>query len=89
MLNDEQPGTPDLTVTRYGTQHWCWTTAEGTVRTAIIGHTGVANGNGSLVDNVAATNLTDLVDCAIAVTPNELQRAVHRWRRPQNGTLRP
>ena len=76
-LDGEQPGTPDLTVTRYGTQHWCWTTAEGTVRTAIIGHTGVANGNGSLVDNVAATNLTDLVDCAIAVTPNELQRVLY------------
>jgi len=76
-LNGEQPGTPDLAVTRYGTQHWCWTTAEGTVRTAIVGHTGVANGNGSLVDNVAATNLTDLVDCAIAVTANELQRVLY------------
>ena len=69
----EHPGTPDVKLTRYAKQHWCWTTQEGSVRTWSTS----ANLNTSLVDTVSSTNATELVDCAIAVTDNELQRVLY------------
>ena len=74
MFNvSEHPGTPDVKLTRYAKQHWCWSTQEGSVRTWSTS----ANLNTSLVDTVTPTNASQLVDCAIAVTDNELQRVLY------------
>ena len=71
----ENHGTPDMKLTRYDREHYCWSTEEGSVRTAVHRPNGVWTS--SLVDTVTATNATDLVDCAIAVTANELQRVLY------------
>lgn len=71
----EHHGTPDVQITRMGKHHYCWATEEGPVRTAVRTNTGVWSQ--SLVDTVTATNTSDLVDCAVAVTQNELQRVFY------------
>jgi len=74
MFNtSEHPGTPDVKLTRYAKQHWCWSTQEGNVRTWSTS----SDLNTSLVDSVAPANATELVDCAIAVTANEMQRVLY------------
>ena len=60
----EHHGTPDMKLTRHDKAHFCWSTQEGTVRTAVYRPTGVWTT--SLVDTVATSNASDLVDCALA-----------------------
>ena len=71
----EHHGTPDMKLTRHDKAHFCWSTQEGTVRTAVYRPTGVWTT--SLVDTVATSNASDLVDCALGVTPNELPRVLY------------
>ena len=52
-----------MKLTRFDKTHLCWSTEEGTVRTAIHRPTGVWSN--TLVDTVATTNASTLVDCAI------------------------
>ena len=69
MLNvsfGEHHGTPDMKLTRHDKAHFCWSTQEGTVRTAVYRPTGVWTT--SLVDTVATSNASGLVDCALGVT---------------------
>ena len=78
MLNvsfGEHHGTPDMKLTRHDKAHLCWSTQEGTVRTAVYRPTGVWST--SLVDTVATSNASDLVDCAVGVTANELPRVLY------------
>ena len=70
----EHHGTPDIKLTRSDKTHFCWSTLEGSVRTAVH-RTGVWST--TLVDAVDATNASTLVDCAIAVTANERQRVLY------------
>ena len=56
----ENHGTPDLKLTRHDKEHYCWSTEEGPVRTAV--HRPSGTWTSSLVDTVAATNTTNLVD---------------------------
>lgn len=73
--NSEHHGTPDMKLTRYNKEHYCWSTEEGPVRTA----THHSNGQWStiLVDTVASSTAADLVDCAIAITTNERPRVLY------------
>ena len=71
----EHHGTPDMKLTRSDKEHYCWSTEQGAVRTAI--HRPNGYWSTSLVDTVAATNASALVDCAIAVTENELPRVLY------------
>ena len=71
----EHHGTPDMKLTRHDKAHLCWSTQEGTVRTAVYRPTGTWTT--SLVDTVATSNASDLVDCAIGITANELQRVLY------------
>jgi hypothetical protein len=71
----EHHGTPDMKLTRFDKTHLCWSTEEGTVRTAIHRPTGVWSS--TLVDTVATSNASTLVDCAIGVTANELPRVLY------------
>lgn len=71
----ENHGTPDMALTRTDREHYCWSTEEGPVRTAI--HRPNGAWSTSLVDTVAAANTSTLVDCAIAVTANELPRVLY------------
>ena len=71
----EHHGTPDMKLTRFDKTHLCWSTEEGTVRTAIHRPTGVWSN--TLVDTVATSNASTLVDCAIGVTANELPRVLY------------
>ena len=71
----EHHGTPDMKLSRYDKTHLCWSTEEGTVRTAIHRPTGVWTD--TLVDTVATANASTLVDCAIGVTANELPRVLY------------
>ena len=71
----EHHGTPDMKLTRYDREHYCWSTEEGAVRTAVHRPNGVWTS--TLVDTVAAANTSSLVDCAIAVTVNELPRVLY------------
>mgnify|MGYP001161365262 FL=1 len=78
MLNlsfGEHHGTPDMKMTRHDKTHLCWSTEEGSVRTAIYRPGQVWTV--SLVDTVASSNRSDLVDCALGVTKNELQRVLY------------
>ncbi len=70
----EHHGTPDLKLTRSDKTHFCWSTQEGSVRTAIH-RTGVWAT--TLVDSVATANASTLVDCALAVTANERPRVLY------------
>ena len=70
----EHHGTPDIKLTRSDKTHFCWSTLEGSVRTAVH-RTGVWST--TLVDAVDAANASTLVDCAIAVTANERQRVLY------------
>ena len=56
-------------------EHYCWATEEGSVRTAI--HRPDGAWSSTLVDTVAASSATDLVDCALGVTSNELPRVLY------------
>ena len=69
----EHHGTPDIKLTRSDKTHFCWSTHEGSVRTAVH-RTGVWST--TLVDSVATSNASTLVDCAIAVTANERPRVL-------------
>ncbi len=71
----EHHGTPDMKLTRVDKTHLCWSTEEGTVRTAVHRPTGVWID--TLVDTVATANASTLVDCAIGVTANELPRVLY------------
>ena len=71
----EHHGTPDMKLTRHDKAHLCWSTQEGSVRTAVYRPTGTWTT--SLVDTVATSNASDLVDCAIGITANELQRVLY------------
>lgn len=71
----EHHGSPDIKLTRYDKTHFCWSTEEGPVRTAI--HRSSGTWTSSLVDTVAASNTSNLVDCAIGVTANELPRVLY------------
>ena len=71
----EHHGTPDMKLTRHDKAHLCWSTQEGTVRTAVYRPTGTWTT--SLVDTVATSNASDLVDCALGITANELQRVLY------------
>ena len=71
----EHFGVPDLKLTRSTREHYCWTTLEGPVRTAI--HTAGGAWETTLVDTVSASTVENLVNCAIAVTENELQRVMY------------
>ena len=71
----EHHGTPDMKLTRADMEHYCWSTEEGSIRTAI--HRPNGAWSTTLVDTVAATNTSSLVDCAIAVTGNELPRVLY------------
>ncbi len=72
----EHHGTPDMTLTRHNNEHYCWSTEEGPVRTALHRSNGLWQS--SLVDNVTPANTSTLVDCAIAVTPaHELPRVLY------------
>jgi len=61
----EHHGTPDMKLTRSDNEHFCWSTEEGPVRTAI--HRPSGSWTSMLVDNVSSSNSTALVDCAISV----------------------
>ena len=71
----EHHGTPDMELTRHFNEHYCWATEEGSVRTAI--HRPDGAWSSTLVDTVAASSATDLVDCALGVTSNELPRVLY------------
>ncbi len=71
----EHHGTPDMELTRYDVEHYCWSTEEGYVRTAV--HRPNGYWASTLVDTVAASNASSLVDCAIGVTANELPRVLY------------
>ncbi len=71
----EHHGTPDMKLTRHDKAHLCWSTQEGTVRTAV--HRPTGTWTTSLVDTVATANASDLVDCAIGITANELPRVLY------------
>lgn len=71
----EHHGTPDMELTRHDNEHYCWSTEEGPVRTATYRPSG--QWTSSLVDNVAASNASELVDCAVGVTANELKRVLY------------
>ena len=71
----EHHGTPDMKLSRFDKTHLCWSTEEGTVRTAVHRPSGVWID--TLVDTVAASNASALVDCAIGVTANELPRVLY------------
>ena len=71
----EHHGTPDMKLTRYDVEHYCWSTEEGPIRTAI--HRPNGYWSSSLVDTVAASNTSTLVDCALGVTANELPRVLY------------
>ena len=72
---NEHHGTPDMKLTRHDKQHYCWSTEEGPVRTAIYRPNG--QWSTTLVDTVAASNASTLVDCAIAITANERPRVLY------------
>ena len=71
----EHHGVPDMKLTRHNSEHFCWSTEEGPVRTAV--HTPGGYWSSMLVDNVTASHSTGLVDCAIAVTDNERPRVLY------------
>ena len=71
----EHHGTPDVKLTRYDKEHYCWSTEEGPVRTAI--HRPNGQWSTTLVDTVASSNSSELVDCAIAITANERPRVLY------------
>ena len=71
----EHHGTPDMKLTRHDMEHYCWSTEEGPVRTAT--HRPNGHWTTTLVDTVASSNATDLVDCAIAITANERVRVLY------------
>ena len=71
----ENHGTPDLKLTRHDREHYCWSTEEGPVRTAV--HRPSGAWTSSLVDTVASSNSSTLVDCAIGITANELPRVLY------------
>ena len=71
----EHHGTPDMKLTRHDKAHLCWSTQEGTVRTAVYQPTGVWTT--SLVDTVATSNASELVDCALGITANERPRVLY------------
>lgn len=73
--SSEHHGTPDMELTRYDKEHYCWSTEEGHVRTAI--HRPNGAWSSTLVDTVAPANTSSLVDCAIAITANELPRVFY------------
>ena len=64
-----------MKLTRHDKAHLCWSTQEGTVRTAVYRPTGTWTT--SLVDTVATSNASDLVDCALGITANDLQRELY------------
>ena len=71
----EHHGTPDMKLTRTDKEHYCWSTEEGSIRTAV--HRSDGFWSSFLVDTVSQTNTSTLVDCAIAVTANELPRLLY------------
>ena len=71
----EHHGVPDMKLTRHFTEHYCWSTEEGSIRTAI--HTPSGYWTSMLVDNVAPASTSELVDCAIAVTEQERPRVLY------------
>ena len=71
----EHHGTPDMKLTRYDKEHYCWSTEEGPVRTAI--HRPNGQWSTTLVDTVASSTASDLVDCAVAITANERPRVLY------------
>ena len=71
----EHHGTPDLKLNRHDKEHYCWSTEEGPVRTAV--HRPSGAWTSTLVDTVAASNTSTLVDCAIGITSNELPRVLY------------
>ena len=71
----ENHGVPDMKLTRHGVEHYCWSTEEGSVRTAI--HDPSGYWSSMLVDSVSISNTTELVDCAIGVTENERPRVLY------------
>ena len=73
--SSEHHGTPDMKLTRHDKEHYCWSTEEGPVRTAT--HRPNGQWSTTLVDTVASSNTSDLVDCAIAITANELPRVLY------------
>ena len=71
----EHHGTPDMKLTFHDNEHYCWSTEEGPVRTAF--HRPNGDWGSTLVDTVASANTSSLVDCAIAITANELPRVFY------------
>ena len=71
----EHHGTPDMKLTRHDKAHFCWSTQEGTVRTAVHRPTGLWTT--TLVDSVATATATTLVDCAVGITANERPRVLY------------
>ena len=71
----EHHGTPDMKLTRHDKEHYCWSTEEGHVRTAI--HRPNGQWSTTLVDTVATASTADLVDCAIGITANERPRVLY------------
>jgi hypothetical protein len=71
----EHHGTPDMKLTRHDKEHYCWSTEEGPVRTAI--HRPNGQWSTTLVDTVASSTASELVDCAVAVTANERVRVLY------------
>ena len=71
----EHHGTPDMKLTRHDKEHYCWSTEEGFVRTAV--HRPNGQWSTTLVDTVASSSAADLVDCAIGVTANERPRVLY------------
>ena len=73
--SSEHHGTPDMKLARHDKEHYCWSTEEGPVRTAV--HRPNGAWSSTLVDTVAPANTSSLVDCAIAITANELPRVFY------------
>ncbi len=71
----EHHGTPDMKLTGSDSEHFCWSTEEGPVRTAI--HRPSGSWTSMLVDNVTSSNSSGLVDCAISVTDNGRPRVLY------------
>ena len=68
LFENSTPGTPDLVLARRENVNLCWTTAEGEVHYATQSSNG--SWNDALVDTVAPTPETHLVDCSLAIGEN-------------------